>query len=65
MPTSSVIARRRADATPKEAAADLAAMSAQFRVRFPERYASESAKALTSRSVSGIRNYSIIERDEE
>jgi len=39
-----VIARRKADATPKEAAADLAAMSAQFRVRFPERYASESAK---------------------
>jgi len=39
-----VIARRRADATPKEAAADLAAMAAQFRVRFPDRYATETAK---------------------
>jgi len=39
-----VIARRSADATPAEAAADLAAMSARFRAQFPDRYASESAK---------------------
>ena len=39
-----VIARRKADATPQQAAADLAEMSAQFRVRFPDRYASQSAK---------------------
>jgi putative ABC transport system permease protein len=39
-----VIGRRGVDATPQQAIADLAAMSAQFRLRFPDRYASESAK---------------------
>jgi len=39
-----VIARRSAGATPAQAVADLAAMSARFRAQFPDRYASESAK---------------------
>jgi putative ABC transport system permease protein len=39
-----VVVRRSANATPAQAAADLAAMSARFRAEFPNRYASESAK---------------------
>ena len=42
--TLAVIARRRADASPAEAAADLAALSAGFRSAFPKRYASAASK---------------------
>ena len=39
-----VIARRNADATPTQAASDLATMSARFRKEFPARYASEASR---------------------